>query len=166
MHTKLSIISFFQKLIIFLLLDFQRIQEEVFKLGILWSIAWVGVNKRFIWFFKNYAPQGTKVFCSNSFKIKGSVYRNRFITNSNHQFFQDPRRSKIWKHFHPYFPIISFCTGIYSLFRSVSKIPDDKNIWNTSSFISCTCWHQALFTYFKSAFRNERTNEQKQEDRP
>ena len=34
MHTKLPIISFPQKLVIFLLLDFRRIQEQVFDVGI------------------------------------------------------------------------------------------------------------------------------------
>ena len=36
----------------FLLLDFRRIREEVSKSVILWPIAWVGVIKKFIWFFK------------------------------------------------------------------------------------------------------------------
>ena len=53
-----EVISFLQKLIIFLLPDFRRIQEEVSKSGILWPIAWAGMIKRFIWFFKNCAPSG------------------------------------------------------------------------------------------------------------
>ena len=36
----------------FLLSDFRRIREEVSKSGILWPIAWAGVIKRFIWFFR------------------------------------------------------------------------------------------------------------------
>ena len=34
--------------------------------------------------FKNCAPWGTKVSYSNGFKTKGSIYRDGFITNSNH----------------------------------------------------------------------------------
>ena len=48
--------------------------------------------------FQNCAPQGTKVSNSNGFKMKWSVYRDEFITSSNHQFFQDPK-SNIWKTF-------------------------------------------------------------------
>ena len=82
----------------FLLPNFRRIWEEVSKSGILWPNAWAGMIKRFIWFFKNCAPRGTKVSYSNGFKTKRSVYRDEFITNSNPQFFQDPR-SNIWKTF-------------------------------------------------------------------
>ena len=60
------------------------------------------------------------------------------------------------KTFSPIFSPFFFGTGIYSLFRSISKIHDDKNIWNINSFISCICWHRAMFTYFKSAIRNEK----------
>ena len=63
------------KLIIFLLPDFRRIREEISKSGILWSIVWAGMIKRFIWFFlKNYAPRDTKVSCSNGFKMKKRVF--------------------------------------------------------------------------------------------
>ena len=70
-------------------------RKRVSKSGVLRSIAWASVIKRFIWFFKNCAPRGNKVSYSNGFKMKGSVYRDGFITNSNHQFFQDPK-SNIW----------------------------------------------------------------------
>ena len=61
MHTKLLIISFLQKLIIFLLPNFWRIREEISKSRILWPIAWVGIIKRFIWFFK-IMPLGVSSF--------------------------------------------------------------------------------------------------------
>ena len=55
-------------------------RKRVSKSGVLRPIAWAGVIKRFIWFFKNYAIRGTKVSYSNGFKMKGSVYRDGFIT--------------------------------------------------------------------------------------
>ena len=36
-------------------------RKRVSKSGILWPVIWAGVIKRFIWFFKNCAPRGTKV---------------------------------------------------------------------------------------------------------
>ena len=98
MHTKLPIISFFQKLIIFLLLDFRRIRKEVSKSGILWSIAWADVIKRFIWFFK-VVPFGAPrsliqmvskrngvfiemdllpIVITNSFKIQNQIFERHF----------------------------------------------------------------------------------------
>ena len=41
--------------------------------------------------FQNCAPRGTKVSYSNDFKMKESVYQDGLITNSKHQFFQDPK---------------------------------------------------------------------------
>ena len=142
MHTKLPIISFFQKLIIFLLPDFQRIREEVSKSGILWSIPWVDVIKRFIWFFKNYTPRGTKAFYSNGSKVKGSIHRDEFITNNDHQFFQESHYSKTWKQFsfyyHFFFCFFMFALEFISLFKSIRVIQSDKT-WNKSPFILCKC---------------------------
>ena len=95
---------------IFLLPDFRRIWERVSESRILWPIAWAGVTKRFIWFFKNCVLRGTKVSYSNGFKTKWSVYRDGFITNSNYQFFQDPK-SNIWKTFSFLLFVIFFCAN-------------------------------------------------------
>ena len=65
--------QFFQKLVIFLLPDFQRIRERVSESGILEPIAWVDVIKRFIRFFK-IVPLGVPHFYSNDFTMKESVY--------------------------------------------------------------------------------------------
>ena len=46
-----------------------------------------------------------------------------------------------------------FCTGIYSLFRSICKIHDNKNIWSTSSFISRICWHQSKVYIFQKCMK-------------
>ena len=80
----------------FLLLDFWRIREEVSKSRILWPIAWAGVIKRFIWFFKLMPLGAPRSLVQMVSKWKGSVYRDGFITNSNHQFFQDPK-SNFWE---------------------------------------------------------------------
>ena len=65
--------QFFQKLVIFLLPDFRRIRERVSELGILGPIAWVGVIKTFIRFFK-IVPLEVPHFYSNDFTMKWSVY--------------------------------------------------------------------------------------------
>ena len=39
--------------------------------------------------FQKCARRSTKVFYSNGFKTKGSVYWGGFITNTNHQFFRE-----------------------------------------------------------------------------
>ena len=96
------------------------------------------------WIFQNCAPWSIKAFYSNGSKVKRNVYQDWFITSNDHQFFQESRYSKTWKHFH--FIIIFFlfcvCTGIYSLFKSINKIQNDKNVRSINSFISCKCWHQ------------------------
>ena len=45
--------------------------------------------------FQNYAHWGTKVSYSTSFKTKGSVYRDGFIANNNHQFFRESHYQKL-----------------------------------------------------------------------
>ena len=65
--------QFLQKFIIFLLSDFWRIREMIFGSEILGPIAWVGVIKKFIWFFK-IVPLEVPHFYSSDFTVKGSVY--------------------------------------------------------------------------------------------
>ena len=108
----------------FRLHDFRRIWES-FQIRNFVASCMSRHDQKLYSIFQNRALWGTKAFYSKGSKVERSVYQDGFITNSNHQFFQDPRRSKIWKHFHPHF-FIFFCTGIYSLFRSNNKIHDDK----------------------------------------
>ena len=147
MRTKLPNISFFLKLIIFVAW-FSKNSRRVSESGILRPIAWVGVIKRFIRFFK-IVPLGAPKFSTDS-KVEESICRDGFITNSNHQFFQDPCRSEIWKHFQSYF-LILFCAGfiLFFFFLKVSTNSWWQKASKTSLFILCKCWHQAMFTFFK-----------------
>ena len=56
-------------------------------------------------------------------KMKGSVYRGGFITNNNHQFFQDPK-SNIWTTF-SFFALTLWSWNLF-LFRTISNICNDK----------------------------------------
>ena len=140
MHTKLPIISFLQKLIIFCCLIFEEFEKKFLNqefYGQLLELAWSKGSFDFSKIMPLRAPRSLVQMVS---KWKGSVYRDGFITNSNHQFFLDPK-SNVWKTFSFSF----FSTTLWSwnlfLFRNISKIPNDKGIRNTISFISCTCWH-------------------------
>ena len=64
---------------------FSKNSKRVFESGILRPIAWVDVIKRCIRFFK-IVPLGAPKFSTDS-KVKESICRDGFITNSNHQFF-------------------------------------------------------------------------------
>ena len=123
----------------FLLLDFQRIREEVFKSGISWPIAWAGVIKRFIWFFR-IVPSGHQGLLFKWFQNKRECL-SRWIHHQ--QSSPNLSRSKI-KHLKNIFIFIFlFALTLWSwnlfLFRNISRIHSDKGIWNTSSFISCIC---------------------------
>ena len=93
MHTKLPIINFFQKFIVFLCLIFEEFEKESSKSKILRPIAWAGVIKKFIRFFSESCLSRYLIF-SNDFKVKESVYQDGLTTNNDHQSFRNPRYSK------------------------------------------------------------------------
>ena len=119
--------------------------------------------KEFIWFFQNRAPRGTKVFFySNGSIVKESVCQDGLITNNDHQSLRDPRYSELGNIFIFYF----FGTDIYSLFRNINKIQNDKMFETQVHLFHAHADIKARFTYFKSTFRNENIHEQKQGDSP
>ena len=97
--------------------------------------------------FQNCAPRVTKVSYSNGFKTKGSVCRDRFITNSNHQFFQDPK-SNIWTTF-SFFLSWFYDHEIYSFLETSARFIMTKvsktqvNLWHAHADI------KAVFTFLK-----------------
>ena len=159
MHTKLPIISFLQKLIIFLLPDFRRIRKEVSKSEILWPIAWTIGIKRFIWFSKIMPLGASRSFVQMFSKWKESVYRDGFITNSNHQFFPDPK-SNFWKTFSFFFQWL-YDHEIYSFLETSARFLMTK-AYKISLFISCKCWHQNnVYISRKSTFTDDNIHNQK-----
>ena len=151
MHTKLPIISFFQNSSFFVAWFSKNLRNRFLNqefYGQLLEQAW----SKGSFDFSKSCLLGHHTFYSNDSIVKESVYYDRFITNSNHQFFQDPRCSKIWKHFHPYF-FIFFCTGIYSLFRSINKIHDDKRRLKQVYSFHVNADIKVKFTFFKKCIR-------------
>ena len=112
--------------------------------------------------FQNCAPRGTKVSYSNSFKMKGGVYWDGFIPNSNHQFFQDQNQT-FEKHFR--FLCTDFMTMKFiPFFLEVSakyimtKASKTKSIY----FMQMSTSKQCL-DFSKSAFTNANIHKQKGE---
>ena len=128
--------QFPSKLIIFLLPDFQRIQEEVFKSGILWPIAWASVIKRFIWFFKIVPLEAPRSFIQMVSKWKGVFIEMDLLPTVITNSFKIQNQT-----FEKLFFVLTLWSWNLFLFRNIGKIHNDKDIWNTRSFISCTCWH-------------------------
>ena len=146
MHTKLPIISFLQNLIIFCCLIFKEFEKKFLNqefYGQLPKQAW----SKGSFDFSKIVPLGTprsliqmvskwkEVFIemnllptiiTNSFKIQNQTFEKHF-------------------HFHSFFWFFFFALTLWSwnlfLFKNISGIHNDKGIWNTSSFILCTCWH-------------------------
>ena len=108
--------------------------------------------------FQNYAPRGTKVSCSNGFKRKGSVYRDGFITNSNHQFFQDPK-SNIWTTF-SFFFIWLYDHEIYSFLETSARFIMTRVSETQVDFIHMLTSKQCLY-FSKSTFTSAKILEQK-----
>ena len=145
MHTKLPIINFFQKLIIFFYcLIFGEFKNESSNSKLLRPIAWAGVIKKFIQFFSESCPSGYQIF-SNDFKVKVSVYQDGLTTNNDHQSFQNPHYSKFGNIF-----IIFF----YLLFK-IKHHPTSRKKQNEKLFF---VFFLELKTYFlfwqKSKFSN------------
>ena len=59
-----------------------------------------------------------------------------------------------------------FGIEIYSLFRNINKIQNDKMFETQVHLFHAYADIKARFTSFKSAFRNKNIHEQKQGDRP
>ena len=94
MHTKLPIINFFQKLIIFFIAWFSensrtKVLTQKFY-GQLLEQAW---SKNLFNFFR-IVPLRVSDFFSNDFKVKESVYQDGLTINNDHQSFQNPHYSK------------------------------------------------------------------------
>ena len=106
-------------------------------------------------FQKNYAPQGIKVSFSNGFKTKGSVYRDGFITISNHQFFQDPKSNififLLWFYDHEIYSFLETSTRC-----KMTKCLKHKSIY----FMHMLTLKQGLH-FSKSIFTNENIHDQK-----
>ena len=98
--------------------------------------------------FQNCAPRGTKVSYSNGFKMKESVYRDGFITNSNHQFFQDPK-SNIWTTFLFSFFALTLWSWNLFLFRNISEIQNDKMFETQVHLFHAYANIKARFTFLK-----------------
>ena len=64
--------QFLQKIHLFVCLIFEEF-ERVSKSRILWSVAWAGMNKKFIRFFSKIVPLGAPGFSKDS-KVAKSVY--------------------------------------------------------------------------------------------
>ena len=97
--------------------------------------------------FSKIVPyRGTKVSYSNGFKTKGSVYRDGFITNSNHQFFQDPK-SNIWTTFS--FFTLTFLIMKLFIFRNINEIHNDKIFETQVHLFQAHANIKARFTFLK-----------------
>ena len=155
MHTKLSIISSYKNSS-FLLPDFRRIREMIFGSEILRPIDWVGVIKSLFDFSKS-CPLRYHIFIQAISRWNEVFIR---ISDNDHQFFQDSYCSKIWKHFHLLF-FIFFWIGIYSLFRSINKIHDDKNVKNKFIHFMQMLTSKQCLHLSKSTFTNENIYDQK-----
>ena len=126
-------ISFFQKLIIFRCLIFEKFKKKVSKSGVSWPIAWEGVIKRFIRFFK-IVPLGYHIFIQMISQWKevfikvGSL--PTVITNS----FRTSVVQKLENIFNHIFFLLHW--DLFS-FRSMNKIHDDKT--RPKQVYSCKC---------------------------
>ena len=162
MHTKLPIISFFQKLIIFFYcLIFKEFEKKFLNqefYGQLPEQAW---SKGSFDFSKIMLLRAPKSLIQMVSKWKGSVYRDGFITNSNHQFFPDPK-SNVWKkNFIFIFFQWLYDHENYSFLETLARFLMTKTL-KTSLFISCKCWHQSsVYIFSKSTFTNENIHDQK-----
>ena len=65
-----------------------------------------------------------------------------------------------------FFHFSFFGIEIYSLFRNINKIQNDKMFETQVHLFHAYADIKARFTSFKSAFRNKNIHEQKQGDRP
>ena len=136
-------ISVFSKTRHFLLPDFRRIRERVSGSGILGPIAWVGIIKRFIRFFK-IVPHGVQGFqkilkWKKVFIKMGSL--PTVITNS----FRTPVVQKLENIFNHIF--FFFCIGIYSFLEAWTKFTMTKRVQNKSIHANANI--KAKFTFFK-----------------
>ena len=96
--------------------------------------------------------------------MKGSVYWDRFITNNDHQFFQDLFYSKTWKHFHF---LLFVCTkNLFPFLEASAKFRMTKMFETQVHLFHAHADIKTGFTSFKSAFRNENIHEQKQGNCP
>ena len=93
--------------------------------------------------FQKLCPSGHQGLLFKWFQNeKGSVYRDEFITNSNHQFFPDPK-SNVWKTFSfSFFFQWLYDHEIYSFLETSARFLMTK-AYKISLFISCKCWHQS-----------------------
>ena len=145
MHTKLPNISFLQKLIIFCLI-FEEFKKEFLNQGFSHYLPRQAWSKSLFDFSKS-CPSRHQGFQKISKWKKVFVKTNWLLTMiTNHFEIPVVQNLKIFSFFLSHW--------IYSFFRSISKIHDDKNIWNISSFISRIRWYQAMFTYFKSVYEH------------
>ena len=131
-------------------------RKRVSKSGVLRPIAWAGVIKKFIWFFKNCAPRGTEISYSNGFKTKGSVYRDGFITNSNPQFFQ-----LFEKYFHFHFLRWLYGHDIYSFLETSARFRMTKCLKHKSIYFMHMLTLKQGWHFSKNIFTNENIHDQK-----
>ena len=148
MHTKLPKSVFFFKNSSFFVAWFSKNSRNGFLIRNFKANCLSRHDQKVYSIFK-IVPLGVPHFYSSDFTMKGSVYP---ISNNDHQFFQDSYCSKIWKHFHPYF-FIFFCTEIYSPFRSINKIHDDKRHLKQVYSFHANADIKVKFTFFKKCIR-------------
>ena len=116
--------------------------------------------------FSKSCLSGHQGFYSNGFKLEWSFsFLDGFITNNDHQFFQESRYSKTWKHFFIIFHF-HFLHWSFSLFKNISKIKMTKTSYTQVHLFHANADIKRMFTFFKSAFKNESIHEQKQRDHP
>ena len=110
--------------------------------------------------FRNCAPWETKVSYLNGFKTKGSVYRDGFITNSNHQFFRKSIQ-KLGNIFLSFFLHWLFDHEIIPLLEVSAKFITTKGVQNKSiHFMQMLTSKQSLH-FSRNAFINENIHKQK-----
>ena len=164
MHTKLPIISFLQKLIIFCCLIFKEFEKKFLNQEIYGQLSEQAWSKGSFDFLKIIPLGAPRLFIQMLPKWKEVFIRMdsllTMITNS----FKSPVIQKLENIF--YFFIFIFCTKAYSLFKNISKIKMTKISGTQIHLFHANADIKRMFTSFKSAFKNGSIHEQKQKDQP
>ena len=88
--------------------------------------------------FSKSCPSGHQGF--QKIPKKERIYQDGLTTNNDHQSFWNPHCSKLGNIF-IFFALTLWSQNLFPFFKNIKKIQNDKDVWNTSSFISCKCWH-------------------------
>ena len=159
MHTKLPIISSY-KIHLFVCLIFEEF-EGVSKSGILWPVAWAGIIKKFIRFFK-IVPLGVSSFFFQLVPKWKEVSIGldsllTIVTNS----FENSIIKNLETFFHHFFALTLWSWNLFPFLEISTKFLMTKGIQNKFiHFVQMLVSKQSLH-FFKNAFTNENIHKQK-----